>query len=249
MTTRTGVLKIFAGAFVASAFIASCGAPAQKAAPAAPPLPAGLVGEMPRTLTADEAANLAVAIDALPSTATLSHVVTDGSLVALHYTNATASGPVVVAEFNQFDTAHAVTKRDHVEYASDPTIHLTGASFSVPEAADNEVEQTNKTAIYAFVDALNRAKLDDARGYLADTFVDHTSGDKGAKTAWLASLRDRTRPRQEIGIQSIAAWNDMVAAYSAVGTSGADGKVQYSPGYDFFRLKDGKIVERWRVNY
>ncbi len=195
-----------------------------------------------RTLSADEAANLAVALAQLPATAQVSHIVPDGPIVALHYVNAGTSGSVAVADFIEFDTAHAITARDTLESPLRVESNLIGASVTIPEAANNEAEAANKRAVIAFITTLN-ASPDQAMTSLSEDFVDHAFGDN--RGGWLTRMNGM---HFTFGIKSIAAWDDIVGVAITVAVT-RGGTQTFLPGYDFFRLRDGKIVERWNLNY
>ena len=243
MTMRT-----FAG-LVCVLALASCDRPAkQSEAPSAPAQSGGTLAEtMPRTISATEAANFQVALAQLPQGATLSHAVAEGPAVALHYTATTAQGPSAGAQFIVVDSNQAITENNRIELPSNPDPHLTGATSAAPDSTDGGAENVNKRAVLAFFQALTSGNVDAAARQVGDDVIEHTGTGAQGRAAWTTAIR--AEPARQYGIQRIAAWNDIVMTYQSVGTVGDGGAVRWAPGWDIFRLRDGRIVERWRVNY
>jgi len=226
-----------AGALAAVLLLASCDGQQAEA----PPAPAPAAVDMSATLSPVENANMEVALRDLPEGAHVSHVIPDGPLVVLHYVD--TSGPVAGITFLLFDDAHTITQRNGVELASNPRVHL--ATPPAP-ASDPAVEQANRQVVRDYLTAVSAGNLDAAAAQLAPNFADHSGPEPSTRDQWLATAR--AAPRTEFGLQHIAAWNNLVATYASVGTH-QNGSVLWRPGYDVFRLENGKIAERWHINY
>ena len=241
------LMRKFGLGLVCALALAACDKPAPEAeAPAAEPSQGALIRTMPRTLSAEEAANFQVALAQLPEGATLSHAVAESTVVGLHYTAATPEGPTAGVQIMVFDANHGLTENNRVDVPANPQPHLAGATPEAPETTSTQVEIANKAAVLAFFQSLTAGRVDAAANQVSDDVVEHTGTGPQGKAAWLAAIR--SEPARQYGIQRVAAWNDLVMTYQSVGTTTPEG-VRWAPGYDIFRLRDGRIVERWRVNY
>jgi predicted SnoaL-like aldol condensation-catalyzing enzyme len=239
--------RIVAAALLAT-IVAGCNPQDQDSSTETPAADPGsrLVQTISRSLSAEESSNLQIALGQLPQGATLSHVVAEGPSVALHYAAQSEVGSVVGVQFVVFDANHEVVENNRVELPGNPIPHLTGATAEGPVATDTAVEVANKQTVLAFFDALNRGQINAAASRLSDDVTEHTGAGAVGKPAWISSTE--AEPARQYGIQRIAAWNDIVMTYQSVGTSTLEG-VRWASGWDIFRLRDGKIIERWRLNY
>lgn len=241
-------LRTIAVGFACAFALAACDRPAEQPETQAPPPLArsALIETMPATLSPEEAANFQVALAQLPAGATLSHAVAEGPTVALHYTAETADGPTAGVQFIIFDANHGITDNTRIDLPANPRPHLSGATVEAPAATDGQVEVDNKRVVLALLQDLTRGDVDAAANRVSDDIVEHTGTGAEGKAAWISLIRGE--PARQYGVQHIAAWNDIVMTTQAVGTTTPDG-LRWAPGWDIYRLRDGRIVERWRLNY
>ncbi len=109
--------------------------------------------------------------------------------------------------------------------------------------------EANKAIVQRlFAEVINRRQLDGVDGLFAPGHIHHFpdrtfQGPEGVKTLF-AGIHD-TFPECEMDIEDMIAEGDKVAVrFTARATHGATGKRVTYTGMDFFRIEDGKIVER-----
>ena len=119
--------------------------------------------------------------------------------------------------------------------------------------------EQNKTVVRGFIDALfTRGDSNAVDDYLADDFVNNdppfgASADREGMRAAGAMFRS-VFPDWHSDMHQLVAENDIVVErFTASGTHtgtdimgvGASGATVTLPGINIFRLRDGRIVERW----
>jgi steroid delta-isomerase-like uncharacterized protein len=121
------------------------------------------------------------------------------------------------------------------------------------------INEQNKTVVHEFIQALfTKGDLSAVDHYLADDFVAHDSAlpDATPDSAGFRDAAARIRaafPDWHSDVHLLIAEGDLVAEhFTASGTHRGEimgvaptNRVVTVPGINIFRLRDGKIVERW----
>ena len=132
------------------------------------------------------------------------------------------------------------------------------AKPAIPQSEGMNDNDINKKVVSEFIDGLfSRGDLGAVDAYLAEDFVDHdprmgTSPDREGMRARAAMLR-AAFPDWHSEMHRLLAEGDLVAEhFTARGTHRGEvmgvaptGREVSMPGVNIFRLRDGKIVERW----
>jgi steroid delta-isomerase-like uncharacterized protein len=146
-----------------------------------------------------------------------------------------------------------------VRHENPQALGLAGATGDRSFAAMSE--QHNKQIVDEFIQALfTRGELDAVDRYLSPDFVNHNPtwpgqpGDRESMRAASEVMRAAC-PDWHSDLEELIAEGDMVVErFTASGTHESElmgiaptGQTVTLPGINIFRLKDGRIVERWGV--
>jgi predicted SnoaL-like aldol condensation-catalyzing enzyme len=237
----TSVITIIAAALT----LISCQDPDVQTTATTDPAPASVPEVEHIELTATELANRDKAVGALPAGAKVAHAIADGDVVMVAY----ATNDGLVAEAVTFATDGG-TQTDKVEQKGGEAQRLLANASPVEGRLAKATEQANREAVLAFLEAVNNGSdLAKAASLLEAGYVDHAENMQPGPQGFLALMAQPEVPKRFVAMRAIAAQADVVGLSSTVETKQPNGTSAYSAGFDFFRVRDGKITDRWRINY
>lgn len=180
----------------------------------------------------------------VPSGGILAGLITEGQLAFLAYGNPPDAGGGLTVEFLKTD-GNAAPK---IVFSVSDKKFYESLSVANPQARfDTETETANKEVVSQFYAAFSRRDVATVAGLLAANYDDHMDPNSAPGGATLlGSLRDPSTPPTTMGTVYMVAQGDFVASQVTVSSGNPPA---YSPGVDVFRLKGGKLIDRWRINY
>ncbi|MFT3722023.1 MAG: nuclear transport factor 2 family protein [Hyphomonadaceae bacterium] len=210
------------------------------------------VARISPALNADELAHAKAAVSRLPAGAKVFHLIADGSLVMAHYVVEGSADPGVMASVFQFSSGQKVDREELILFRGwDPARSGVGEAWTAPTNSDDALEAENKAIVQRFMEGISKA--DSLESTIASTvaadFVDHTRPEGPGQEALARAIASDGIGKTVASIKELAGLGDIVMAVSTITNTAADGAKSFSPGADVFRIKSGRISERWRINY
>lgn len=105
---------------------------------------------------------------------------------------------------------------------------------------------SNKAIARAFYDAFNSGDIPALQDLLSADFRDHMNPVEGAGKDELIAQRTENGDNLTLSVLAIVGQGDLVGVRLLVSAGNPPAP---SPGGDILRFEDGKLIERWRLNY